>query len=114
MNETHRQLIAVGTNILSASRNELYLSMRFLDIALSGLNYEMNLSSLYVGTDGEKILFNPRYLIQRYLSDRVLPCLYSEKIMDGLSLPVSPPLPSERAGGGALASGMRYRGGIHD
>lgn len=72
MNETHRQLIAVGTNILSASRNELYLSMRFLDIALSGLKYEMNLSSLYVGTDGEKILFNPRYLIQRYLSDRVL------------------------------------------
>ena len=46
--------------------------MRFLDVALSSLRYEMNLSSLYVGTDGEKILFNPRYLIQRYLSDRVL------------------------------------------
>ena len=57
---------------MSASRNELYLSMRFLDVALSSLRYEMNLSSLYVGTDGEKILFNPRYLIQRYLSDRVL------------------------------------------
>ena len=72
MNETHQNLIRIGTNILSASRNELYLSMRFLDLALSGLKYEMNLSSLYVGTDGEKILFNPRYLIQRYLSDRVL------------------------------------------
>ncbi len=72
MNETHQKLIQLGTNILSASRNELYLSMRFLDIALSGLKYEMNLSSLYVGTDGEKILFNPRYLVQRYLSDRVL------------------------------------------
>ncbi|MDO4530808.1 MAG: VWA-like domain-containing protein, partial [Bacillota bacterium] len=58
--------------ILSASRNELYLSMRFLDLALSGLKYEMNLSSMYIGTDGEKILFNPRYLVQRYLSDRVL------------------------------------------
>lgn len=72
MNEAHQQLIAIGTNILSASRNELYLSMRFLDLALSGLRYEMNLSSLYIGTDGTKILFNPRYLIQRYLSDRVL------------------------------------------
>lgn len=72
MNETHQKLIQLGTNILSASRNELYLSMRFLDLALSGLKYEMNLSSLYVGTDGEKILFNPRYLVQRYMSDRVL------------------------------------------
>ncbi|WP_458408108.1 vWA domain-containing protein [Anaerotignum sp.] len=72
MNETHKRLIEVGTNILSASRNELYLSMRFLDLALSGLKYEMNLSSMYVGTDGEKILFNPRYLVQRYLCDRVL------------------------------------------
>ena len=72
MNEAHKQLIQVGTNILSASRNELYLAMRFLDIALSGLKYEMNLSSRFVGTDGEKILFNPRYLVQRYLCDRVL------------------------------------------
>ncbi len=72
MNETHQNLIRIGTDILSASRNELYLSMRFLDLALSGLRYEMNLSSLYIGTDGEKILFNPRYLVQRYLSDRVL------------------------------------------
>ncbi len=72
MNETHQRLIEVGTKILGASRNELYLSMRFLDLALSGLKYEMNLSSRFVGTDGEKILFNPRYLVQRYLCDRVL------------------------------------------
>ena len=72
MNETHRKLIQLGTDILNASRNELYLSMRFLDLALSGLRYEMNLSSLYVGTDGEKLLFNPRYLVQRYLNDRIL------------------------------------------
>ena len=46
MNETHQQLIQIGSRILSASRNELYLSMRFLDVALSSLRYEMNLSSL--------------------------------------------------------------------
>lgn len=72
MNETHQRLIQIGNAILNASRNELYLSLRFLDIALSSLNYEMNLSSLYVGTDGEKVLFNPRYLIERYQCDPVL------------------------------------------
>ena len=60
MNETHEQLIKIGTGILGASRSELYLSMRFLDIALSALGYEMNLSTLHVGTDGVKILYNPR------------------------------------------------------
>ena len=60
MNENHKRLIELGQKILSASRNELYLSMRFLDTALSGLKYEMNLSTLYTGTDGIKILYNPR------------------------------------------------------
>ncbi|WMI81089.1 vWA domain-containing protein [Anaerotignum sp. MB30-C6] len=72
MNENHQRLIQIGNAILNASRNELYLSLRFMDIALSGLRYEMNLSSLYVGTDGEKVLFNPRYLVERYQSDPVL------------------------------------------
>ncbi len=72
MNENHQRLIQIGNAILNASRNELYLSLRFLDIALSGLQYQMNLSSLYVGTDGEKVLFNPRYLVERYQSDPVL------------------------------------------
>ena len=71
MNENHKRLIELGQKILSASRNELYLSMRFLDTALSGLKYEMNLSTLYTGTDGIKILYNPRYLTDRYLSDRI-------------------------------------------
>ena len=72
MNEFKQKLIEISTSILNASRNELYLSMRFLDIALSGLGYELNLSSLYVGTDGEKIYYNPRYLTNAYESDRVL------------------------------------------
>lgn len=72
MNENHQRLIQMGNQILNASRNQIYLSMRFLDIALSALTYEMNLSSLYVGTDGEKILFNPRYLVERYQSDPIL------------------------------------------
>ena len=54
MNETHQNLIRIGTDILSASRNELYLSMRFLDLALSGLRYEMHRSSLYVGQTAKR------------------------------------------------------------
>ena len=72
MNDLKQQLINIGKTILQSSRNELYLSMRFLDIALSGLEYEMNLSTLYVGTDGNKILFNPRYLTQLYQNDTIL------------------------------------------
>lgn len=72
MNDTKQKLIAIGKTILQYSRNELYLSMRFLDIALSALQYEMNLSTLYLGTDGRKILFNTRYLMQLYQSDRIL------------------------------------------
>lgn len=71
MNEIKEKLEATGIRILQLSRNELYLSMRFLDMALSKLGYEMNLSTKTIGTDGLSILFNPRYLIEEYQADRV-------------------------------------------
>lgn len=72
MNEIKEKLRQAGISILSLSRNELYVSMRFLDIALASLKYEMNLSTKTIGTDGVSILFNPRYLMDMYQSDRVL------------------------------------------
>ena len=60
MNQTRQKLNQIGCQILANSRNEIYLSMRFMDIALSMLSYEMNLSTTTVGIDGMKILFNPR------------------------------------------------------
>lgn len=66
------RMILLGNKILTSSRNELYLSMRFLDIALNSLNYELYLSTITIGTDGEKILYNPNYLIRRYQDDPVL------------------------------------------
>ena len=45
MNHVRAQLEQTGKAILSHSRNELYVSMRFMDIALSMLGYEMNLST---------------------------------------------------------------------
>lgn len=72
MQETHEKLDRLGRAILSSARNELYLNMRFLDVALSGLDYAMNLNTPTVGTDGFSIQFNPRHLIELYQQDLVL------------------------------------------
>ena len=72
MHEMKEKLIKAGTDILNASKTELYVSMRFLDIALSSLGYEMDLSMKTIGTDSQKIRFNPRYLIENYQNDSVL------------------------------------------
>jgi len=72
MNQIKEKLEAVGKSILAYSRNEIYLSMRFMDIALARQGWEMNLSTTTIGTDGEKILFNPRYLIGLYREDGIL------------------------------------------
>lgn len=66
MNDIREKLERVGKQILSASRNEIYMSMRYFDIALSALDYEMNLSTKSIGTDGLKILFNPNWLVEHY------------------------------------------------
>ncbi len=71
MASNRERLERLGSAILSASRNELYFSMRFLDIALSGLDYRMNLNTVTVGTDGVSILFNPTYLQRVYRDDLV-------------------------------------------
>lgn len=72
MDKNHERLDRIGRSILSATRNELYLQMRFLDVALSGLDWAMNLNTPTVGTDGFSIQFNPRYLIELYQQDLVL------------------------------------------
>lgn len=66
------QLKKIGDQILTASRSELYLHMRFLDLALSGLSYEMRPSAAFVGTDGGHLFYNPDKLIDRYRRSRVL------------------------------------------
>ncbi|SFR69193.1 vWA domain-containing protein [Anaeromicropila populeti] len=71
-NEIKERLINICNQILKASRNELYLSMRFLDVALSQFSYEFLLSTFYMGTDGEKIYYNPKFLTERYEFNRIL------------------------------------------
>ena len=85
MNHVRAQLEQTGKAILSHSRNELYVSMRFMDIALSMLGYEMNLSTKTIGVDGSKILYNPRYLIDLFRDDEILVNrVYMHMILHGL------------------------------
>ena len=70
--ELSERLEALGKQILCASRDELYLGMRFLDVALSSLDYQMNLEVSPFGTDGAVIYFQPQQLGGMYRQNRIL------------------------------------------
>ena len=71
MHDNKEKLVRTGQTILNASKNELLVAMRFLDIALSSLGYELDLSMRSIGTDSENIRFNPLWLIENYRGDSV-------------------------------------------
>ena len=48
----NERLSELGTKILATTRNELYIHMRFLDVALSSFAYVIDPSVNGVGTDG--------------------------------------------------------------
>ena len=58
--EISQKFDSIGKQILSGSRNELYLNMRFLDLALSSLNYVMNTNTYGLGTDWFNLYFDPQ------------------------------------------------------
>lgn len=66
--ETRNKLEEMGERILSESRTELYLSMRFMGPALNSLGYRMDLRTRTVGTDAAFIRFNPSYLAEIFLN----------------------------------------------
>ena len=70
--ELSERLEALGKQILCASRDELYLGMCFLDVALSSLDYQMNLEVSPFGTDGAVIYFQPQQLGGMYRQNRIL------------------------------------------
>lgn len=66
-----KQLEQVGRQILVAARNELYLQMRFLDVALSALPFVMDEAIGTTGTDGLCLYYHPIYLGGAYREDRI-------------------------------------------
>ena len=49
----------IGRQILTVTRSELYLSMRFLDVALSSFQFVMDPQMETIGTDGLAIYYEP-------------------------------------------------------
>lgn len=65
------ELVSVCMEILRNSRNELYLSMRFLDLSLSSLYFAPELSIDGMGTDGSGLFFQPSQLAALYRKNRI-------------------------------------------
>lgn len=73
MEDTNRErLQRLGNDILTVSKNELLVSMRFLELAFPMLTNRMNMSTFLIATDGESLFYQPRFLSERYQLDRIL------------------------------------------
>ena len=62
--------IEVAADILRNARNELYLNMRFLDVALSSLAFVPDGQIAVTGTDGSALLFQPDALVEVFRQGR--------------------------------------------
>lgn len=70
--EAAQRLQDIGSSILRTARDELYLGMRFLDVALSSFIYQMDGSVSPFGTDGAVMYFHPAQLGGLYKENRIL------------------------------------------
>lgn len=68
--ERELELADIGKEILAGARNELYLNMRFLDVALSSLAFVPEEGITPTGTDGKVLYFAPRALAYLYRRGR--------------------------------------------
>ena len=79
------KLNMVSQQILKLSRNELYMKMRFLDVALSSFTFVMDEGIETIGTEGKAIYYNPRWLGGLFREDRILVNrVYLHMVMHGI------------------------------
>lgn len=64
--EKELELAQIGMDILGNARNELYMNMRFLDVALSSLRFVPEKGEVVLATDGKLLYFSPEQLVTRY------------------------------------------------
>lgn len=57
--EKEKRIEEINRKILVSARNELYLHLRFLDVALSTLRYQMDAGTDTIGTDGIGLYYHP-------------------------------------------------------
>ena len=62
--------VQIGMEILRVARNELYLNMRFLDVALSSLRFVPDGQIRGLGTDGNNLYFQPDGVVALFRKGR--------------------------------------------
>ncbi len=68
-----RDLTAIGREILDNARNELYMNLPYLDVALCALEPKPgDGQTLSLATDGLSLYYNASFLAERYLRGRTL------------------------------------------
>lgn len=72
LQKKEEERLSICHDILKNARNELYISMRFLDVALSSLRPEPAFGTGTLGTDGECVYFEPDWLISAFLNRKIL------------------------------------------
>ncbi len=66
-----KDLTAIGLEILQTARNELYLNLPYLDVALCSLDLQPGGGvTLSLATDGETLYYDGSFLSERYLRSR--------------------------------------------
>ena len=79
---------AVCTEILQGARNELYLNMRFLDVALNSLSLQPTFEVSDYAVDGAVFYYGIPHLIEQYKIRKChgKPCVSAQRV----PLPVCP------------------------
>jgi len=71
--EDQKDLTGIGLEILQATRNELYLNLPYLDVALCGLRFVPGGGvTVTLATDGETLYYDGSYLSDRYLRSQTM------------------------------------------
>lgn len=92
-------------DILSSSRNRLYLNMRFMDCALSSLGFQGDMGVHPVGTDGMALYYQPEELMELFRrSQEKVNRIYLHSLLHCIFLHCFP----ERDGEGNPAVDVQY------
>ena len=91
MQEKYEKLNKLAREVLILSRNTLLVNLRFLDSALSRLEY-FPIDDSYLLTEGTHILYNPKYVLDCYKMEKEMPvrdylhitlhCIFRHMYMD--------------------------------
>ena len=91
MTEKTKKMIQLAKDVLFLSRNTLLVHLRFLDMALSQFEL-LPIESSTLLTDGKHILFNPKHILDSYMTAKEIPvrdflhivmhCVFKHMYMD--------------------------------